>query len=857
MITPEQHREQIEAYSKVVESYKVFADALRRILQTACQNAFPEVLVQTRAKTLSSFAEKAARKFYKYKNPVEELTDLCGGRVIVQTLRQVQAVCQFIDTNFEIVQKDDKGLLLGESAFGYRDMHYLVRLLPEGDKLLGVTEAERKAIYCLKNRTAEIQVRTWLQHAWADSTHDRLYKSSLSFSKEIIRTGNLLAAEMERGDRGFDELVNELDGMVTNYTRFVSKADVEKEIAVQELIFANEPDEAKKPGLALKLAHLCSSCGSDARVVQLLKPFANLHDANRCETLLLLGFSLCRAHASKPSSRPFRKGKDYLRECVALCTADAVHVQDLRKQEGQHARALMRLGWAWNQVPGQEHEARECFKKAHEHEPANPYYLAEMLGMELRCIGGRIETIDGLRPMLRIAIETCKEHAETGNEIPQAYFTAGRLSFLLEESDVEARRDGTGSRACKALGWYARGIAFALDGTYCIDPETLSNEAAWLQRVCHGKRSSAICQHILKLLELARHVADGSKPTSKRTAIAEPVLLIAGGADSFHPADVDAIRPLLNVGLQAFRGTVISGGTMAGVPGCVGDVAACLASEVKKQFHLLAYRPQQLPENIKAHEHYDDAIRCGDDFNPEQILSYWKDILASGINPRNVSLLGFGGGSLSAVEYQVALALGASVGLVPGIKDAAHTLLSERIWASLPNLYPLGNDAMTLRAFIAPAGVPFDPTTLDKMARQFHARYVSDNTKALPEKLKPWPELQETFRKANGDQAAYAVRILEAAGFAVRKVNAPTAFDGFTDEEIERMAEMEHGRWVVERLRDGWRPGPRDDAKKLHDCLVPWEKLSDGPDGVRKYDRDAVRVFPRILANAGLEVYRP
>ena len=48
----------------------------------------------------------------------------------------------------------------------------------------------------------------------------------------------------------------------------------------------------------------------------------------------------------------------------------------------------------------------------------------------------------------------------------------------------------------------------------------------------------------------------------------------------------------------------------------------------------------------------------------------------------------------------------------------------------------------------------------------------------------------------------------------------------------------------------------KDEAKKLHNCLVPWESLPDGPNGVKKYDRDAVRKFPDILAAAGLEVRR-
>jgi hypothetical protein len=68
------------------------------------------------------------------------------------------------------------------------------------------------------------------------------------------------------------------------------------------------------------------------------------------------------------------------------------------------------------------------------------------------------------------------------------------------------------------------------------------------------------------------------------------------------------------------------------------------------------------------------------------------------------------------------------------------------------------------------------------------------------------------------------------------------------------MAQMEHGRWNVERLRDGWRPGPRDDQKRLHDCLATWADLPDKP--IRDYDRDAVQALPKMLARAGWEVYR-
>ncbi|MBL9132194.1 MAG: hypothetical protein JNG86_13405, partial [Verrucomicrobiaceae bacterium] len=77
---------------------------------------------------------------------------------------------------------------------------------------------------------------------------------------------------------------------------------------------------------------------------------------------------------------------------------------------------------------------------------------------------------------------------------------------------------------------------------------------------------------------------------------------------------------------------------------------------------------------------------------------------------------------------------------------------------------------------------------------------------------------------------------------------------GFTEEEIERMAEMEHGRWNVERLRQQWHWHPqRDPARKHSPWLVTWDKL---PDDIRRYDRDNIRAFPRRLAELGLKVVR-
>jgi ppGpp synthetase/RelA/SpoT-type nucleotidyltranferase len=837
--TAEQHGAQIEAFVKVRPAYVIYADSLRRVLEQACRVSFPEAFIQARAKAVSSFAEKVARKFDKYPDAVNQMTDLCGARVIVQTGDQVRAVRSFIEANFEIHESEDKGLLLSKDEFGYRDMHYIVRLKPERAGAIGFTAEEQDAI---GTKPAEVQVRTWLQHAWADTLHDRIYKNKLKLSPEILRTGALLAALMEEGDRNFNVLADDLDGLIANYTAFATREDVQKEVDVQQLILGNERDEAKKAGLALKLARLNAAMGDHAEVVNVLMPFAqSSNSAERCELLLELGTSLCHLHRERPESNDYLRGKRYIEESARLCACgDLSFVPHLRKRESLHARALSRLGWAVAAIPGEEHEARTCFRLAHEHEPSNPYYLASMLGFEMR-FGHQEALPASMATTIREAVRTCRAHAVAGIELPYSCFTAGRLSLLVDQG-------------YEALGYYARGIRYCLAGVYCLPADILSEAASWVKSIHFGVKPPAESQRVIDLLTLGRDAA-GSRPAIGTTAFPPPVLILAGGAASLEPKLVERIRPQLKGACGRFRGTIISGGTTSGLPGLIGDVAGELAAEGQKQFRLLSYRPAKLPDGVSANQHYDEHTPVGADFLPEQILRYWSDLLGAGVRPQDVLLLGFGGGALSALEYRIALGFGASVAVVAGTGGEAAKLLCDPLWSGLPNLYELPFDSATVRAFVMPSDHDMDPVDQEEMAKTFHARYVSGSPKRLPPNMRPWDKLDETFKRANLEQAHYSVEILEAAGFEVRKVEgAPAILLDLSDAEVEWMAELEHGRWNIERLRDGWRYGrQRDDSRKTHDCLASWHDL---PDDIKRYDREAVRAFPEILAKAGLEVRR-
>ncbi len=840
-LTAKKHQEQIQAYAKVRDVYKLYAEVLKRVFENACSISFPEALVQTRAKTLSSFAEKVARKFSKYTNAVQDMTDLCGGRVIVQTTEQVLAVRRFIEANFTIIEADNKTALLSKDTFGYRDMHYIVQLREDSDELLSISPAERASI---GDRKAEIQVRTWVQHAWADTLHDRIYKNPLkSVSSDIARTGALLSALLEESDRAFKRLADELDGLITNYTAIATEDEVEKELKIQQLVLDNEPDEKNKPALAMKLAKLALACGKDAIVVNTLEPHVGIRGASRCELLSDLGFAYCRIKRSEPTKPLYSRGIEFLDESLCICRCvDVPFVPHLRKNESLHARALARLAWAMEVIPGEEHTAREFFHQAHEHEPANPYYLANMLGFEMYCSHqGDLPT--SMRTTIREAIRTCHEHAIRRIELPWAFFTAGRLSVLLGKSN-------------DALSYYARGIGHCLEGIHCIPETAFDGEIQWLTRLHFGMPTPGKTQRVIDLLKLGKQTKGGKRSPDTASPIKAPVLIIAGGAASIDAEMLDRIHPFLKTSLEYFQGTVIAGGTNVGVPGRVGDVAGQLAAENRKQFQLVGYGPAMLPQGVSDHPHYDHSIHIGDDFSPDQILRNWADILAAGIEPRQVMLLGMGGGPLSAVEYRIALGLGASVGIVMNTGGAADELRQDGLWSDRPNLYPLPFDSATVRSFIIPPRRKLKPSVKEAMAKCFHEIYVAGSTSRLPANMRPWSELDKTFKTASMEQAKYSVAILEAAGFAVTEVaeGEPDIFEDFTDEEVNFMAEMEHGRWNVERLRNGWRYGkPRDDNMKIHDCIVRWEALSDD---IKSYDIAAVCAFPSILAEAGLEITR-
>lgn len=145
------------------------------------------------------------------------------------------------------------------------------------------------------------------------------------------------------------------------------------------------------------------------------------------------------------------------------------------------------------------------------------------------------------------------------------------------------------------------------------------------------------------------------------------------------------------------------------------------------------------------------------------------------------------------------------------------------------------------------------------LARAIHEEYLREQEKegatpATNPAMVPWSELDEGRKESNRAQAAHIGVKLATVGCDLAPLTDWHAEGfSFTPVELERLAGMEHERWVEERRRSGWRPGPRDRERKTSPHLVPFDDLDEK---VKEYDRIFIRGLPRFLARAGFQIVR-
>lgn len=167
------------------------------------KNKLEFLSVSGRPKDKLSALSKLDRKEYSSAN--EEMTDLCGVRIITFLDTQVRQIETVLRDAFDIDEKNtsDRSKILNEDKVGYRSIH-IVATLGSDRAIL----PEYRGLHELK---FEIQIRTVLQHAWAELAHDRSFKFGITLPTSIQRRLNLHAGLLELVDNAFIEIAREID----------------------------------------------------------------------------------------------------------------------------------------------------------------------------------------------------------------------------------------------------------------------------------------------------------------------------------------------------------------------------------------------------------------------------------------------------------------------------------------------------------------------------------------------------------------------------------------------------------------------------------------------------------------------
>lgn len=158
--------------------------------------------INGRTKDFESLGKKIDRKQGKYTS-LGDITDLVGIRIITYLESEVDTVADLIRIEFcEDKPNSTDKRILKSNQFGYKSLHIVCSL---NDKRNALTEYNPyKDIKC------EIQIRSILQHAWAEIEHDLGYKGKAAIPEVYVRDFNRLAALLETADKEFDRLKGDL-----------------------------------------------------------------------------------------------------------------------------------------------------------------------------------------------------------------------------------------------------------------------------------------------------------------------------------------------------------------------------------------------------------------------------------------------------------------------------------------------------------------------------------------------------------------------------------------------------------------------------------------------------------------------
>jgi len=167
---------------------------------------FFKVPASQRLKATESLIDKAFYRNKEYEDPYADIEDKVGVRFVVLLLDDIKTICEIIESNdrwkFDACKHFDEDKEREPLLFTYQSVHYILR--PSED-------LEFDQVQIPKGTPCEVQIRTLLQHAHAELTHDAIYKSKKKIKPSVHRTVAKSMALIETTDEFFVSATKEIN----------------------------------------------------------------------------------------------------------------------------------------------------------------------------------------------------------------------------------------------------------------------------------------------------------------------------------------------------------------------------------------------------------------------------------------------------------------------------------------------------------------------------------------------------------------------------------------------------------------------------------------------------------------------
>jgi putative GTP pyrophosphokinase len=203
--------------------------------------------VKGRIKSFESYYKKYIR-YLKNDDPFnhKKITDIIGIRIVCPFLEDLAAAEELLKENFQVIETERKGGDHTFREFGYESIHLLISVPEDISVKLGILSGE----------TAEIQIRTILQDAWAEVEHELVYKAEFTpFDNPLKRKLAAVNASLSLADIIFQEVRSyqrELNGELgKRRDSFFRKI----EEATDAILFSGEKAESNKKAPSSSQVH--------------------------------------------------------------------------------------------------------------------------------------------------------------------------------------------------------------------------------------------------------------------------------------------------------------------------------------------------------------------------------------------------------------------------------------------------------------------------------------------------------------------------------------------------------------------------------------------------------------------------